>query len=104
MVTQGDESQVPDSCSRLSTIPLKLILRPEIQQSRLILRDEHFPRKPGFGRILANDHRRVGDFIHPGREGQPVYEVLLNRGRDVIVANAREARTVPGRKIDVNDA
>lgn len=34
----------------------------------------------------------------------PVYEVLEDRGIEVIVANAREARTVPGRKSDVNDA
>lgn len=34
----------------------------------------------------------------------PVYEVLESRGMEVIVANAREARAVPGRKTDVNDA
>jgi transposase len=34
----------------------------------------------------------------------PVYEVLEGRGIEVIVANAREARAVPGRKSDVNDA
>lgn len=34
----------------------------------------------------------------------PVYEVLQSRGIEVIVANAREARSVPGRKSDVNDA
>lgn len=34
----------------------------------------------------------------------PVYEVLQSRGIKVIVANAREARSVPGRKSDVNDA
>lgn len=34
----------------------------------------------------------------------PVYEVQESRGLDVILANAREARTVPGRKSDVNDA
>lgn len=34
----------------------------------------------------------------------PVYEVLRDRGIDVIVANAREARMVPGRKSDINDA
>jgi hypothetical protein len=32
------------------------------------------------------------------------YEVLKSRGLDVILANAREARAVPGRKSDVNDA
>ena len=34
----------------------------------------------------------------------PVYEILEERGLKVIVANAREARAVPGRKSDVNDA
>lgn len=34
----------------------------------------------------------------------PVYEVLERHGIEVIVANAREARAVPGRKSDVNDA
>jgi transposase len=34
----------------------------------------------------------------------PVYEVLQRHGLEVIVANAREARAVPGRKSDVNDA
>jgi transposase len=34
----------------------------------------------------------------------PVYEVLESRGVEVILANAREARSVPGRKSDVNDA
>ncbi len=34
----------------------------------------------------------------------PVYEILESRGIDVIVANARDARAVPGRKSDVNDA
>lgn len=32
------------------------------------------------------------------------YEVLESRGLDVVLANAREARAVPGRKSDVNDA
>lgn len=32
------------------------------------------------------------------------FEVLESKGVDVILANAREARTVPGRKSDVNDA
>ncbi|OGS98871.1 MAG: hypothetical protein A3F73_02235 [Gallionellales bacterium RIFCSPLOWO2_12_FULL_59_22] len=32
------------------------------------------------------------------------YEVLESRGISVILANAREARAVPGRKSDVNDA
>jgi transposase len=34
----------------------------------------------------------------------PVYEILESRGIEVILANAREARAVPGRKSDVNDA
>lgn len=34
----------------------------------------------------------------------PVYEILEDRGIEVVVANARESRMVPGRKSDVNDA
>jgi transposase len=34
----------------------------------------------------------------------PAYEILEDRGIEVIVANARESRAVPGRKSDVNDA
>lgn len=34
----------------------------------------------------------------------PVFEVLESAGLDVMVANARETRSVPGRKSDVNDA
>src|SRR5678815_2442452 len=34
----------------------------------------------------------------------PVYEVLESAGIEVVVANARDARAVPGRKSDVNDA
>jgi len=34
----------------------------------------------------------------------PVYEVLEDRGLEVILANARECKAVPGRKSDVNDA
>jgi hypothetical protein len=32
-----------------------------------------------------------------------IFEVLGSKGADVILANVREARTVPGRKSDVND-
>ncbi len=34
----------------------------------------------------------------------PVYEVLESHGMEVILVNARQARAVPGRKSDVNDA
>ena len=34
----------------------------------------------------------------------PVYEVLETRGLNVVLANARETKMVPGRKSDVNDA
>lgn len=34
----------------------------------------------------------------------PVFEILEERGMQVILANAREAKAVPGRKSDVNDA
>lgn len=34
----------------------------------------------------------------------PVFETLEDRGIEVILANARDAKSVPGRKTDVNDA
>ena len=34
----------------------------------------------------------------------PVYEILETHGLHVVLANARDARAVPGRKTDVNDA
>ncbi|HBC00747.1 MAG TPA: IS110 family transposase [Pseudomonas sp.] len=34
----------------------------------------------------------------------PVYEILESHGLHVVLANARDARAVPGRKTDVNDA
>jgi len=34
----------------------------------------------------------------------PVFEILAARGLDVILVNARDVKTVPGRKTDVNDA
>lgn len=34
----------------------------------------------------------------------PAYEILVERGVEVVLANARETRGVPGRKTDVNDA
>lgn len=34
----------------------------------------------------------------------PVYEILEDRGLEVILANARDCKSVPGRKSDVNDA
>ena len=34
----------------------------------------------------------------------PAHEILEGRGVEVVVANARESRAVPGRKSDVNDA
>ncbi len=34
----------------------------------------------------------------------PVYEILEDRGLEVILANARDCKAVPGRKSDVNDA
>lgn len=34
----------------------------------------------------------------------PVFEILEARGLNVILANARDTRSVPGRKTDVNDA
>jgi transposase len=34
----------------------------------------------------------------------PVYEILEERGLEVVLSNARDTRSVPGRKTDVNDA
>lgn len=34
----------------------------------------------------------------------PLFEVLESRGLDVVLVNARDAKNVPGRKTDVNDA
>ena len=34
----------------------------------------------------------------------PVFEILEQRGFDVVLVNARDAKNVPGRKTDVNDA
>lgn len=34
----------------------------------------------------------------------PLYEILEDRGLAVVLANARDCKTVPGRKSDVNDA
>lgn len=34
----------------------------------------------------------------------PVYEILEERGFEVVLVNARDAKNVPGRKTDVNDA
>ena len=64
---------------------------------------------------FTSDLHRMGDWLvameittvameSTGVYWVPVYEVLESRGIEVIVANAREARSVPGRKTDVNDA
>ena len=34
----------------------------------------------------------------------PAFEILQTRGLEVVLVNARDAKTVPGRKTDVNDA
>src|SRR5262249_55018097 len=34
----------------------------------------------------------------------PVFEILENRGFEVLLVNARDVKQVPGRKTDVNDA
>lgn len=36
--------------------------------------------------------------------GIPVFEILEARGFEVLLVNARDAKNVPGRKTDVNDA
>ena len=34
----------------------------------------------------------------------PLFEILEARGLEVVLVNARDAKNVPGRKTDVNDA
>ena len=34
----------------------------------------------------------------------PVFEILEARGLEVVLVNARDAKNVPGRKTDINDA
>lgn len=64
---------------------------------------------------FTNDLQRMADWLiatgtkmvameSTGVYWVAAYEVLASRGLEVILANAREARAVPGRKSDVNDA
>lgn len=64
---------------------------------------------------FTNDLQRMADWLvatgtktvvmeSTGVYWVAAYEVLESRGLEVILANAREARAVPGRKSDVNDA
>ena len=64
---------------------------------------------------FTNDLQRMADWLiamgtktvvmeSTGVYWVAAFEVLESRGLDVILANAREARAVPGRKSDVNDA
>jgi transposase len=64
---------------------------------------------------FTNDLRRMADWLvgmgittvameSTGVYWVPVYEMLESREIEVILANAREARSVPGRKSDVSDA
>lgn len=66
-------------------------------------------------RAFTSDLERMADWIistgtrtvameSTGVYWVAAYEVLESRGLEVILANAREARAVPGRKSDVNDA
>jgi transposase len=64
---------------------------------------------------FTNDLQRMADWLvatgtktvvmeSTGVYWVAAYEVLESRGLEVVLANAREARAVPGRKSDVNDA
>lgn len=66
-------------------------------------------------RSFTNDLNRLADWLaevgittiameSTGIYWIPVFEILESRGFRVILVNAREARNVPGRKTDVNDA
>src|SRR4051812_28698990 len=46
--------------------------------------------------------RCCDDHLNPG--WIPLYEILDQRGFEVVVVNARDAKHVPGRKTDVSDA
>ncbi len=65
--------------------------------------------------VFTSDLQRMADWLvatgistvameSTGVYWVPVYEVLESRGIEVILTNARDARAVPGRKTDVNDA
>jgi Transposase len=45
-----------------------------------------------------------GGLVDAPAEWIPVYEILEQRGFEVLLVNARDTRNVPGRKTDVNDA
>lgn len=53
---------------------------------------------------LAEQHITTVAMESTGVYWIPVYELLEERGFEVILANARDAKNVPGRKTDINDA
>ena len=66
-------------------------------------------------KTFTNDLQRLADWFEEagvqtvamestGVYWIPLFEILQERGLEVIVVNAREVKTVPGRKSDVNDA
>jgi transposase len=66
-------------------------------------------------RTFSNDLHRLADWLQglgiatvamesTGVYWIPVFEILEARGFDVLLVNARDVKTVPGRKTDVNDA
>lgn len=67
-----------------------------------------------FGTFTADSHRLAAWFTpcgvrtvaieSTGVSWIPAYEVLEQRGFEVVLVNARDARHVPGRKTDVSDA
>lgn len=65
--------------------------------------------------VFTTDLERMADWLvrlgvttvaieSTGVSWVPVFEILEDRGMEVILANARHAKAVPGRKTDVNDA
>lgn len=64
---------------------------------------------------FTNDLHRLADWLHDvgittvamestGVYWIPVFEILEARGLEVLLVNARDAKAVPGRKTDINDA
>jgi Transposase len=53
---------------------------------------------------MAKSHRRTVAMESTGVYWIPAYEVLEQRGFEVVLVNARDAKHVPGRKTDVSDA
>ncbi len=63
------------------------------------------PRSIGeVARDLDLTESAVRNWVRQFDVDDPLFEILQERGLEVIVVNAREVKTVPGRKSDVSDA